>query len=104
MTDHEADEQGFKYFFLQGYPDFCSVANSLLQDRNAARMLTMEAFFLLWNKRMDFDSDKNRKAFLYTTIRYNCLSYRQRLPEEPSLAERYPGISYPGSMPEEMLR
>jgi DNA-directed RNA polymerase specialized sigma24 family protein len=63
----------FKVFFFEYYPIFFSFSLLLSQDRPTARKLTMEAFFLLWERRVDFGSAKKRKAFLYLAIRNRCM-------------------------------
>jgi DNA-directed RNA polymerase specialized sigma24 family protein len=63
----------FKVIFFQLYPEFFSFSLLLLQDEAAARTVTMDAFFLLWNRHTEFDSEKAVKAFLYLAVRNRCL-------------------------------
>jgi DNA-directed RNA polymerase specialized sigma24 family protein len=120
MTDQEEDKQvmlmrelkegipeAFRMFFLRSYTDFLDFANALLQDNISAKNVTVEAFFLLWAKHGDFDTEKAIRAFLYTTIRDNCLSYlshrRDDLGAGRYAAEVRYGASLPGGLIRELL-
>ncbi len=118
MTDHEeidkqsfnlqdlreGSPQAFRIFFLKYYAEFFSFANLLLRDRSSCKNVTAAAFFLLWAKHRDFDNEKNIKAFLYTTLRDNCLHYLRHLQENPQAKEYAPETRFIGSLPEEILR
>ncbi len=118
MTDHEGVDKrdfnlqdfregspdAFRIFFLQFYAEFVSFADLLLRDRSSAKNLTSAALFLLWAKHADFDSERNIKAFLYSSIRDSCLDYLRRLQENPGARGDIPGISYPNSLPGGILR
>jgi DNA-directed RNA polymerase specialized sigma24 family protein len=129
MTEHEGVDKkefslpdfrkgspdAFRIFFLQSYADFFSFATLLLRDRGSAKNVTSAAFFLLWAKHADFDSEKNIKAFLYSSIRDNGLSYLRHLQEGSSQGSQapYPGSGtkgyapdtrFTGSLPEKVLQ
>jgi DNA-directed RNA polymerase specialized sigma24 family protein len=70
-----------------------------LQDRLVARTVTLEVFFLLWERHTDFDGEKAIKAFLYLAVRNKCL---HNLPAG-SRAD-LPPVSPPSSLPRDMLR
>ncbi len=42
--------EAFKVIFFEHYSEFFSFSMMLLQQRQEARQVTMEAFFLLWNR------------------------------------------------------
>jgi DNA-directed RNA polymerase specialized sigma24 family protein len=65
--------EAFKVFFFEYYSELFSFAQMLLQRRGIARKVTMDAFFLLWDRRTDFDSAKKIKAFLYLAVRNKCI-------------------------------
>jgi len=67
----------FKVLLFQFYPEYLSFAILCLrgQDHGLARNLTLEAFFLLWQRHSDFDREKTIKAFLYLAVRNKCLPY-----------------------------
>jgi RNA polymerase sigma-70 factor (ECF subfamily) len=59
----------------QFYSPLCLFAERLVADRAAAEDIVGESFIKLWNKRGDFESTQNIKAFLYITVRNACLNY-----------------------------
>jgi DNA-directed RNA polymerase specialized sigma24 family protein len=96
--------EAFKVIFFEHYPEFFSFSMMLLQQRREARLVTIEAFFLLWNRRRDFDSAKRVKAFLYLALRNTCL---QRLRAQPESRTRDGSVRMeviPNSLPTNILR
>jgi DNA-directed RNA polymerase specialized sigma24 family protein len=91
--------EALKVFFFEYYSELFSFSQMLLQQRAAARQITMEAFFLLWDKRTGFDSARTIKAFLYLTVRNKCLQHLKTPGDASSLTE-----SVPSSLPPELLR
>ena len=59
----------------QYYSPLCLFAERLVADRAAAEDIVGESFIKLWNKRGDFESTQNIKAFMYITVRNACLNY-----------------------------
>jgi DNA-directed RNA polymerase specialized sigma24 family protein len=96
--------EAFKVIFFEHYSEFFSFSMMLLQQRQEALQVTMEAFFLLWNRRRDFDDGKRIKAFLYLALRNKCL---QRLKSELEGRTRDTAVRMgviPTSLPTEILR
>lgn len=60
------------------YSPLCLFAERLLADSAAAEDIVGESFIKLWNKRTDFESLQNIKAFMYITVRNACLNYLKR--------------------------
>jgi len=60
------------------YGPLCLFAIKLLSDRPAAEDIAGESFIKLWNKRSDFESVQNVKAFLFITTRNACLNWLKR--------------------------
>ena len=90
----------FKLLFFEHYPEYFSFSLLLMEHRPKAQMLAMEAFFLLWDRRVDFDSCKKIKAFLYLTLRTKCLQ-ELKMPSSGAAA----GIFVlPSSLPAHILR
>jgi RNA polymerase sigma-70 factor (family 1) len=56
------------------YSPLCLFAERLVTDRLAAEDIVGESFIKLWNKRSDFETLQNTKAFLYITTRNACLN------------------------------
>jgi RNA polymerase sigma-70 factor (family 1) len=59
----------------QFYSPLCLFAERLVADSAAAEDIVGESFIKLWNKRGDFESTQNIKAFMYITVRNACLNY-----------------------------
>lgn len=59
----------------QFYNPLCLFADRLLADSAAAEDIVGESFIKLWNKRTDFESMQNIKAFMYITVRNACLNH-----------------------------
>ena len=94
--------EAFKLFFFEFYPELFSFSSMLLQQRATARKTTIEAFFLLWSRRKEFDSAKNIKAFLYLAIRNKCM---ERLKTPPAdVPEVVLAGEIPSSLPPDLLR
>jgi DNA-directed RNA polymerase specialized sigma24 family protein len=89
----------FKVLFFQYYPEYFSFAVMCLEDRLVARNVTLEAFFLLWERHADFDREKTIKAFLYLAVRNKCLHY---LPSVSRTDLHF--VTPPSSLPQDMLR
>ncbi len=62
-------------FLKQFYSPLCLFAERLLMDSAAAEDIVGESFIKLWNKRTDFETLQNIKAFMYRTVRNACLNY-----------------------------
>jgi DNA-directed RNA polymerase specialized sigma24 family protein len=99
IGEQEGSPEAFKVLFFQYYPEILSFAVMCLQDRLVARTVTLEVFFLLWERHTDFDGEKAIKAFLYLAVRNKCL---HNLPAG-SRAD-LPPVSPPSSLPRDMLR
>lgn len=91
--------EAFKVLFFQYYPEILSFAVMCLEDRLAAGAVTLEVFFLLWERHTDFDREKAIKAFLYLAVRNKCLHY---LPAGSRAG--LPPVTPPSSLPRDMLR
>jgi DNA-directed RNA polymerase specialized sigma24 family protein len=118
MTDHDevakevfsvkelrkGSPQAFRIFFIKQYSAFYSFAGLLLADKRSAKNVAAAAFFLLWAKHADFGDEKNIKAFLYITIRDNCLRYLRHLNANPDAGSYAPETRFIKSLPDEILQ
>jgi RNA polymerase sigma-70 factor (ECF subfamily) len=116
MTDHDGVDKkefnfqdfkkgapdAFRNFFLQFYGDFFSFSLLLLRDNIPSKRLTAAAFFMLWAKHSDFDSERNIRAFLYTCIRDGSLQYLRHIQQHSGTEEFAPEVPFRGSLPEGM--
>ena len=94
--------EAFKVFFFEYYSELFSFSQMLLPHRATARRVTIEAFFLLWDKRAGFDSARSIKAFLYLAIRNKCLQQLKTPVAETGSSSLTEGA--PDSLPPELLR
>ena len=93
----------FKVLFFQYYQEFLSFSILFLQDRAAAGIITFEAFFQLWERHAEFDSEKKIKAFLYLAVRNKCLHFMKGLPQKADVGNGFPR-SIPSSLPRDILQ
>jgi DNA-directed RNA polymerase specialized sigma24 family protein len=96
--------EAFKMLFFEHYPELFSFSSMLLQHRTVAQKVTMEIFFLLWNRRADFDDGKRIKAFLYLAARNRCLQQLRAYPDHRPVDEAAKIDVIPGSLPADILR
>lgn len=74
------DQQAFRVIFRRHYKELCYFAASIIQDAQEAEDLVQESFSKLWDKRADFQTTTNIKAFLYIITKNASLNFiRQRL-------------------------
>jgi RNA polymerase sigma-70 factor (family 1) len=78
------DSRVFDYLFNEYYSQLQYFAERLVSSREEAQDIVITVFRKFWNIRDNFQTNNNIKAFLYITIRNQCLDflrYRQRLNE-----------------------
>jgi len=78
------DSRVFDYLFNEYYTQLQYFAERLVSSREEAQDIVITVFRKFWNIRDNFQTSNNIKAFLYITIRNQCLDflrYRQRLNE-----------------------
>lgn len=101
---HKGSPEAFKMLFFEYYPEFFSFSTMLLQHRAVAQKVTMEIFFLLWNRHADLADGKRIKAFLYLAARNRCLQQLKAYPGHQPVAEATKIGVIPGSLPADVLR
>lgn len=78
------DSRVFDYLFNEYYTQLQYFAERLVSSREEAQDIVVTAFRKFWSLKENFQTANNIKAFLYITIRNQCLDflrYRQRLNE-----------------------
>jgi DNA-directed RNA polymerase specialized sigma24 family protein len=103
----ESTSGAFREFFMQSFPAFFTFAASFVADKRSAKNIAAESFFLLWKMWRDFHSEENARAFLYTSIRNNCLSYLRychQQPGAPEYARNLPDKTISSSLPSSLLQ
>ena len=96
--------EAFKIFFFTYYPELFHFAMAFVHDRDIARIMGMEAFWLLWERRADFDQDKKIKTFLYLSVRNNCLNYLKAMAGPAAADHKTPMENIPASLPRDILQ
>lgn len=86
MTDIEiiaglkkGDRKGYEALYNEFYRRIRFFADHYVNDLDTAHELTIEAFIKLWQKRNDFDTVNNIKAFLFITTKNACLNHIKHL-------------------------
>jgi RNA polymerase sigma-70 factor (family 1) len=78
------DSRVFDYLFNEYYTQLQYFAERLVSNREEAQDIVIIVFRKFWSLKDNFQTSNNIKAFLYITIRNQCLDYlryRQRLNE-----------------------
>lgn len=96
--------EAFKVFFFQYYPELFSFALLLVHDPSAAYQLSIDAFFLCWERRTDLTSDQQIKAFVYLATRNNCMDHLRRIADPAVTDKTVPVSAPPASLPSHILR
>ncbi|MEI3797322.1 MULTISPECIES: RNA polymerase sigma factor [unclassified Chitinophaga] len=76
------EQSAFQFIFNQHYKALCYFAFTIVADEQEAEDLVQETFSKLWDKRGDFKSATNIKAFLFIATKNACLNFlksRERL-------------------------
>jgi RNA polymerase sigma-70 factor (ECF subfamily) len=81
-TLKKGSPDALKSLLKQYYNTLCLFAERLVNTKPAAEDIVGESFIKLWNKRGDFESTQNIKAFLYITVRNACLNYLKQTKRE----------------------
>jgi RNA polymerase sigma-70 factor (family 1) len=71
----KGDEDAFSILFQQYFRPLCFFAQSFVDDVDAAKDIAQEALYKLWNRRENFLTLENIKAFLYISVKNACLNY-----------------------------
>ena len=96
--------EAFKVFFFQYYPELFAFANLLVNDAPAAYQLSIDAFFLCWERRTEFTSDEKIKAFIFLATRNNCMDHLRRIADPAVTDKTVPASLPPASLPAHILR
>jgi DNA-directed RNA polymerase specialized sigma24 family protein len=76
----------------------------LVNDAPAAYQLSIDAFFLCWERRTEFTSDEKIKAFIYLATRNNCMDHLRRIADPAITDKTAPANLPPASLPAYILR
>jgi RNA polymerase sigma-19 factor, ECF subfamily len=71
----KGDQRAFKQVFDMFLSEFVYFATKITTNRHEAEDIVLDAFRKLWLKHDQFKTIENIRAFLYVTVRNNCLNY-----------------------------
>lgn len=93
----QGEEAAFDCLYREFFPALTYFADRILADPNAAKDVVQDAFVILWQRRSSLDHISEIKAYLYTTVRNQCLKHLEKhqrqndcilpVPEESSIEE-----------------
>ncbi len=83
------NEQATAYFFDLHYKSLCYFSTRLAGDQLQAEDIVSDCFFKLWQRRRDFQTAQNIKAFLYISCRNACMNYLQHLKVKTAVQQVY---------------
>lgn len=72
---NKGDEQAISYFFDLHYKALCFFADRLIHHEEEAEDIVARCFVLLWERRTNFITVDNIKAFLYKTCWNDCMNF-----------------------------
>lgn len=72
-------DAGFEAVYAAYYRRLVYFATGIINDRQEAEDIAAEIFLKYWNKRHDFNTEKNTRAFLFISTKNACITLlRQR--------------------------
>jgi len=83
------NEQAAAYFFDLHYKSLCYFSSRLVNDQLQAEDIVSDCFFKIWQRRQDFQTAQNLKAFLYISCRNACMNYLQHLKVKTAVQADY---------------
>jgi RNA polymerase sigma-70 factor (ECF subfamily) len=83
------DEESLSYFFKLHARSLKYFAEKLILDVAEAEDIVADCFYKMWEKRAEFDTTQNIKAFLFVSCRNACLNYLRGLKRKTAAQEHY---------------
>lgn len=83
------EDKAFGYFFNLHHKSLSYFSSRLLNDPDQAQEIVSDCFLKLWQKRQDFKTALNLKAFLFISCRNACLNYLEKLKVRNATQEQY---------------
>jgi RNA polymerase sigma-70 factor, ECF subfamily len=82
MTDNEivrkiqkSDHSAIQWLYEKFYIALCVYANRFTKNKSSSEEIVQQTFFKLWEKREKLEIKESVSAYLYTSVRNNCLNY-----------------------------
>lgn len=85
----KGNEKALAYFFRQHYRSLCYFVSKMIQNDEEAEDIAAISFIKLWDRKDDFDTKKNVKAFLFITCRNASLNFLKHLERRNLRQEEY---------------
>ncbi|HJU45324.1 MAG TPA: sigma factor, partial [Chitinophagaceae bacterium] len=70
----KGEEEAFRILFQQYFRPLCFFAHSFIDDMEPAKDIAQEALYKLWNRKENFITLTNIKAFLYISAKNACIN------------------------------
>ena len=83
------EDDALVHFFKMYHKPLCYFATKLTQDKLEAEDIVSDCFVKLWERRRDFQTAQNIKAFLYISCRNACLNYIKHLKRKTTAQKSY---------------
>ncbi|WP_421918528.1 RNA polymerase sigma-70 factor [Marinifilum sp.] len=71
-------EIDFKKVFDSYFPSLCVFTNKFVKDEDLAKDLVQDVFVKIWNKSVEFESEKSMKVYFYLAAKNNCFDHLKR--------------------------
>ena len=85
----KGDNAALSYFFKLHYKALCYFVDRIIQNSLEAEDIVAESFVKTWERRADFPTTANIKAFLYITCRNASLNYLKHLKVKSAAQLKY---------------
>lgn len=69
------EEDAFRILFQKYFRPLCFFADSFVDDMESAKDIVQEVLYKLWDRRENFPTLDNIKAFLYISTKNTCINY-----------------------------
>jgi len=89
LAFNAGDEESLSHFFKLHARSLKYFAEKLILDMAEAEDIVADCFYKLWQKRTEFDTTQNIKAFLFISCRNACLNYLRGLKRKTAAQEHY---------------
>ena len=72
------NEQAFTTFFNNYYEQLYRFAGRFIKDSDAAENIIQNMFVYIWVRRTNINVEQNVKAYLYTSVRNQCINFLKK--------------------------
>ena len=72
---HPLNTEEYRLLFDALYPSLSYLANRYLRDEDMSKDIVQDIFIKVWEKKPSFQNHNATKAYLYTSVKNQCLNY-----------------------------